>query len=128
MSKLNNIEELENISPKGHYETVQEYYKEIPAYDNDGNPIGTERVVIGRDVKWIWDDPEELKKQQDYKELADLEKWFTEVYDAQIKQYNRCQRLGLEYDNKYGTIAELDNQATASAKRISELRNKYFIR
>ncbi len=68
---------------------------------------------------------EELKERAERKELVDLEKWFTEVYDAQVKQYNRCQRLGVEYDNKYGTIAELDTKATVNAKRISELRNKY---
>lgn len=67
----------------------------------------------------------ELTEHNERKELASLEKWFTEVYDTQVKQYNRCQRLGVEYDNKYGTIAELDKQATVNAKRISELRKKY---
>ena len=55
-------------------------------------------------------------------ELASLETWFTDVYDAQVKQYERCQRLGLGYDNKYGTIDELDAQAVSNAKRIKELR------
>lgn len=69
----------------------------------------------------------ELTEHTERKELTKIEKWFTEVYDTQVKQYNRCQRLGIEYDNKYGTIAELDKQATANAKRISELRKKYSI-
>lgn len=70
---------------------------------------------------------EELKERAERKELTALEKWFTEVYDTQVKQYNRCQRLGIEYDDKYGTIAELDEHATVNAKRISELRKKYSI-
>lgn len=54
-------------------------------------------------------------------ELKSLEEWF-EMYDRQVQEYNRCVRLGLEYDAKYGTIAELDATAFANAKRISELR------
>lgn len=69
----------------------------------------------------------ELQERAERKELTGLENWFTEVYDTQVKQYNRCQRLGIEYDNKYGTISELDEQATINAKRISELRKKYSI-
>lgn len=54
-------------------------------------------------------------------ELVDLENWFT-MYDNQIKQYQRCSRLNLSYDNKYGTIEELDEQAALKAARISEIR------
>lgn len=57
-------------------------------------------------------------------ELSELEHWFSDVYDAQVKQYARCMRLGLPYDNKYGTIEELDEQAEQNAKRIAELREK----
>lgn len=56
-------------------------------------------------------------------ELSELEKWFTDVYDVQVKQYARCERLGIPYDNKYGTIEELDAQAEQNAKRIAELRD-----
>lgn len=52
------------------------------------------------------------------KELKDLMFWFDE-YDNQVKQYTRCQRLGIEFDND---INELDNQAQLNAQRISEIR------
>lgn len=51
-------------------------------------------------------------------ELTTLLLWFNE-YDNQTKQYNRCQRLGIEYDKD---INELDNQAKAKAERITEIR------
>lgn len=56
-------------------------------------------------------------------ELDELETWFSEVYDMQMKQYERCQRLGITYDNKYGTIEELDATAYKNSQRISELRS-----
>lgn len=52
-------------------------------------------------------------------ELNDLYTWFDE-YDNQVKQYNRCQRLGITYDKD---IKELDNQAKTNAERITEIRN-----
>jgi hypothetical protein len=54
-------------------------------------------------------------------ELKSLEQWF-EMYDRQVQEYNRCVRLGLAYDAKYGSIEELDAKAVANAKRISEIR------
>ena len=53
------------------------------------------------------------------KELEDLIAWFDE-YDNQVKQYERCQRLGVEFDKN---IEELDAQATINQQRISEIRN-----
>ncbi len=53
------------------------------------------------------------------KELNDLMIWFNE-YDNQVKQYSRCQRMGIAYDKD---IEELDNQAKINAERITELRN-----
>ena len=55
-------------------------------------------------------------------ELKSIQKWF-ELYDRQIQEYNRCARLGIEYDAKYGTLVELDAQAVFNAKRIVELKN-----
>ena len=52
-------------------------------------------------------------------ELSNLYAWFEE-YDNQVKQYNRCQRLGIEYDKD---IEELDNQAKINADRITEIRD-----
>lgn len=54
------------------------------------------------------------------KEYVSLDKWFN-TYDNQVKQYERCTRLGIAYDNKYGTIQELDNQAVEKSARMSEL-------
>lgn len=51
-------------------------------------------------------------------ELNTLYSWFNE-YDNQVKQYERCQRLGVEFDKN---IEELDTQAMINQKRIAELR------
>lgn len=58
---------------------------------------------------------EELELQ---KELTEIEIWFN-WYDNQVSQYNRCQRLGIEFDKD---INELDNQAKVNQERIAELR------
>ena len=52
-------------------------------------------------------------------ELRNLYTWFEE-YDNQVKQYNRCQRLGIAYDKD---IKQLDNQAKINAERITEIRS-----
>lgn len=95
------VEEIEEIPSKEAYDEYEEIQVYVPYTE------------------------EELTERAERKELTFLEKWFAEVYDVQVKQYDRCQRLGIEYDNKYGTIAELDEQAVTNAKRISEMRNKY---
>ena len=56
------------------------------------------------------------------KELDELEDWFDNIYDMQVKQIARCERLGIPYDNKYGTPEELDQEAVEKAARIKELR------
>lgn len=60
----------------------------------------------------------EVKEQELQQELNSLYEWFNE-YDNQIKQYERCQRLGIEFDKN---IEKLDNQATINQKRIAEIR------
>lgn len=60
--------------------------------------------------------------QQLNQELADLQEWFITVYDNQVKQYERAIRLGTVYDEKYGTIEELDTLAAQKAARITEIR------
>lgn len=55
--------------------------------------------------------------------LNNLIEWFT-MYDQQVQQYNRAIRLNLPYDAKYGTIDELDAQATINSQQISELRKQ----
>lgn len=57
-----------------------------------------------------------VKLQEEQKQLND---WFKE-YDNQVKQYQRCIRLGIEYDKD---IVELDNQAKINQERIREIKN-----
>ena len=54
------------------------------------------------------------------KEKQELLQWFEE-YDNQVKQYQRCQRLGIEFDRD---IEELDNQATEKQLRLREIREE----
>lgn len=52
------------------------------------------------------------------KELSNLVEWFNE-YDNQVKQYERCQRLGITFDKD---INLLDNEAREKQLRIAEIR------
>ena len=115
-------------------------------YDGAGNPVYpdgwqflTDEQVKGLEARTLaWDNGElvpyiettaeslerenkqlELEAQA---EIAKILNWFTNVYDSQIKQAERCRRLGVDYDNKYGTVEELDKQAEIKAARIKELR------
>lgn len=92
-----------------------EYDKEVK--DDKGNLLYTEHIKEPiKETKETWI---EYTQQELYKnELYDLVKWFDE-YDLQVKQYNRCQRLGNEFDKD---INELDRQATINQNRIKELR------
>lgn len=63
---LNDLEEIET-KPTGHYETIKEYTKEIELYDENGERTGTETIVTGRELKWVWDDIEEIKNQLRYR-------------------------------------------------------------
>jgi hypothetical protein len=53
-------------------------------------------------------------------ELKEINLWFT-WYDNQVAQYNRSQRLGIEFDRD---INELDNEATQKQLRIREIQDK----
>ena len=77
-------------------EEVREYVKEHPEmlfekYNNEPSFLDEERNNL-------------------LSELSSLEIWFTDVYDMQIKQSERCKRLGIEYDSVYGTIEELEDR------------------
>jgi len=66
------------------------------------------------------------KKQQISKlstELYELETWFSDVYDIQVNQYQRCQRLGIEYTGEL-TIEELDDKAVKTASQIKDIRKQ----
>ena len=58
-----------------------------------------------------------IKLEQEETELVN---WFEGYYRTQIEQYQRCQRLGIEFDKN---INELDNQAKSYQERIREIRN-----
>lgn len=88
---------------RGNYEQGLEIYTR-----EDGYPDLREPIISNKD-SWR-------------SELDSLKDWFNNIYDNQVKQYERCQRLGIAYDEKYGSILELDNLAQKNAKRISELK------
>lgn len=62
---------LEIEKPKGYYETVKEFYKNVNDYDENGNIIGTHKEVTGKVVKWVSTDEIEIKKER-IKELKNL--------------------------------------------------------
>ena len=60
-------------------------------------------------------------------ELNEINQWL-DWYDCQIKQYDRCNRLGEEKCKELGVefdkdINELDNEATQKQLRIREIKN-----
>ena len=77
----------------------------------------------GKELKVVDGKVVAVEHEQTQEELLELElrnlyTWFEE-YDNQVKQYNRCQRMGIAYDKD---IEELDNQARVNADRITEIR------
>lgn len=72
----------------------------------------------GRRRFQIVETPQPTEEELLNSELRNLYAWFEE-YDNQVKQYNRCQRLGIAYDKD---IKELDSQAKVNAERITEIR------
>lgn len=77
----------------------------------DIKPIDGKVVAVEHEIT-----EEELKEQR----IAEIKTWFAE-YDNQVKQYQRCVRLGLEFDKD---IVELDNQAKVYQEELRELKNK----
>lgn len=78
---------------------------------------GKELKVVDGKVVAVEHEPTQDELLQE--ELSTLYEWFDE-YDNQVKQYERCQRLGVEFDKN---IEELDAQAIVNQKRIAEIRN-----
>ena len=58
-----------------------------------------------------------INKQQ---RIYEIKTWFEE-YDNQVKQYQRCVRLGVEFDRD---IVELDNQAKTYQEELRTLLGK----
>lgn len=80
---------------------------------------GKELKVV--DGKVVAVDHEVTEVERLNNELDSLISWFNDYYDNQIKQYERCQRLGLVFD---GNIKTLDNEAQNNQIRIREIREK----
>jgi hypothetical protein len=63
-----------------------------------------------------------MKRDLVYEKLRTMLDWLSDVYDLQVKEYSRCVRLGIEYDNKYGTIEELDKKAEQYVEEIRKIK------
>ena len=59
-------------------------------------------------------------KQNNQKRIVEIKLWFEE-YDNQVKQYERCKRLGIEFDKD---MVELDNQANAYQEELRQLKQE----
>ncbi len=79
------------------------------------------RVLNGKLIEDIYD-RDKVNISELESELGDLTQWFEEIYDMQAKQYERCVRLGIAYDSKYGSMFDLDREAVLKGKRITEIR------
>ena len=67
-----------------------------------------------------YDNSVELNLELKQKRIAEIKLWFEE-YDNQVKQYERCVRLGIEFDKD---IVELDNQAKAHQEELRKLNQE----
>ena len=105
-----------NITPR-----TESYEVNVETCDDNGEVVITKetktREYLTCDLVVI--DIPSLKAKR---EILELEQWFAKIYDPQVKQYQRSRRLGIPYDNKYGTIQELDNKAKINADRLTYLR------
>ena len=96
------------------------YFNENQIANND------EEFVFGYDNKRYLKGNEPIKPQEYIdrelleQELLELHDWLDNYYDSQVKQYQRCQRLGIEFDKN---IVELDNQAKSYQERIREIKD-----
>lgn len=88
-------------------------------FDNLIAQQSTGKEIVVQNGKLVAVDHVPTQKELLENELNSLYVWFDE-YDNQVKQYERCQRLGVEFDKN---IEELDAQATINQQRIAEIRN-----
>lgn len=79
---------------------------------------GKELKIV--DNKIVAEYHQQTEKEKLEQERREILRWFEE-YDNQVKQYNRCKRLGVEFDRDIG---ELDNQATEKQLRLREIKNE----
>lgn len=101
--------------PEGFY-TEEELKRIIDVSEDEEKSLGvTKQYVNGKFVDYI---PPSVYEE----EIKEINEWF-KMYDNQVVQFNRCNRLNILYDEKYGSIEELDKKANENAKRLTELRN-----
>ena len=103
-------------------------YGVVPRDEDPDNlyDIAEVREYVSQHPEMLFDryaDEQTDSHKQLIDELANHESWLFEVYDMQVKQYQRCVRLGQAYDCKYGTIIELDSIAEQKVRRINEIKN-----
>lgn len=65
-----------------------------------------------------YDNSNDLKEEAKQIRISEIKLWFEE-YDNQVKQYERCVRLGIEFDKD---IVELDNQAKVYQEELRQLK------
>ena len=99
-----------NIDENIFYKPCQ-FYK----YENNSIIFDTEKYQKYLDKQNINKEISELQK-----EINEINVWF-EWYDGQVKQYERCVRLGIDFDKD---IAELDQQAADYQLKIRELNEQ----
>lgn len=95
-------------------EITDEYFDYLFCEQSKGKEI---KVVDGKLVAVEHEVTEEERKQQ---RIYEIKSWFEE-YDNQVKQYQRCVRLGVEFDKD---IVELDNQAKTYQEELRTLLGK----
>ncbi|MGN1077748.1 MAG: hypothetical protein ACI4ST_04470, partial [Candidatus Gallimonas sp.] len=85
---------------------TEEYFNWLFEQQGEGLEIYSDETGYPRVRKPI------ITQEAKYRnELDELETWFSSVYDMQIRQSERCVRLGIAFTSQYGTVEELDAQA-----------------
>ncbi len=97
-----------------------EYNGEVPSDFNDlYYAYYIDNGVLIKDISKL---EEKNNKESLLEELNSIEEWFYE-YDNQVKQYERCSRLGIAFDKD---ISDLDKDAAKKQSRIREIKNILF--
>lgn len=99
-----------NIDENIFYKPCQ-FYK----YENNSIIFDTEKYQKYLDKQNINKEISELQK-----EINEINVWF-EWYDGQVKQYERCVRIGEEFDLD---MSELDSKAKENQLKIRNLREQ----
>ena len=95
-------------------EVEDEYFNYLFDQQSQGKEI---KVIDGKLVAVEHEVTEEERKQQ---RIYEIRTWFEE-YDNQVKPYERCVRLGIEFDKD---MVELDNQAQIYQQELRTLLGK----